>query len=103
LSVEDDAGRECADPAAALPAPGNPSGPAVALAALCLIARLHQRAADPAALLHALGKSASEPLGNAELLLAAKHLGQPRLAPARKRLALTPLPQRARRLDRRAR
>ncbi|WKB55158.1 type I secretion system permease/ATPase [Eleftheria terrae] len=45
------------------------------LQALCLIARLHHVAADPAALLHQLGKAPSETLSTQDLLLAAKHLG----------------------------
>ena len=46
-----------------------------ALHALCLVARLHQVPADPAALLHQLGKSPSEPVSTDDLLLAARHLG----------------------------
>ena len=46
-----------------------------ALHALCLVARLHQVPADPAALLHQLGKSPSEPVSADDLLLAARHLG----------------------------
>ena len=45
------------------------------LPALCLIARLHQVAAEPEALRHALGKTASDVLDANDLLLAAKHLG----------------------------
>ncbi len=43
--------------------------------ALCLIARLHQVAAEPASLRHALGKTASDRLGTDDVLLAAKQLG----------------------------
>ena len=46
-----------------------------ALDALCLIARLHHIAADPAALRHQLGKTPSEAAGVDDLLLAARHLG----------------------------
>ena len=70
--------------------PGTPPG----LAGLCLIARLHQVAAEPAALLHQLGKSPSEPLTPQDLLLAAKHLGlkAKRSPTSLDRLSLTPLP-----------
>ena len=54
--------------AAATATPGS-------LAALCLIARLHHVAADPAALRHQLGKADSEVVGTDDLLLAAQHLG----------------------------
>ena len=43
--------------------------------ALCLIARLHHVAADPAALLHHLAKGASDVIDIDDLLLAAGHLG----------------------------
>ena len=46
-----------------------------ALRAFCLIARLHQVSADPAALLHQLGKSASDCVTPEDLLIAAKHVG----------------------------
>ena len=46
-----------------------------ALAALCLIARLHQIAADPAHLAHQLGWAPSHRLSLIDLLLAAKHIG----------------------------
>ena len=42
--------------------------------ALCLLARLHQTAADAHSLRHLLGKSPSEPTTVNDLLLAAKHL-----------------------------
>ena len=45
------------------------------LHALCLVARLHQVAAEPAALRHALGKGPSEAVGTDALLQAARHLG----------------------------
>jgi subfamily B ATP-binding cassette protein HlyB/CyaB len=64
------------------------------LAALALVARLHHISADPAALLHQLGKSSSEALSVADLLLAAKHLGlKAKLSrTTSERLSLTPLP-----------
>lgn len=65
-----------------------------ALSALCVIARFHQVAADPAALAHQLGCSPGE-AGDTDLLLrAAKHLGlKAKLSrSALDRLALTPLP-----------
>jgi subfamily B ATP-binding cassette protein HlyB/CyaB len=46
-----------------------------ALDALCLIARLHHVAADPAALLHQLGKVTRETVDIDDLLLAARQLG----------------------------
>ena len=55
---------------------GAPPPPANAsLAALCLIARLHHIAADPAHLAHQLGWPASHRPSTADLLLAAKQLG----------------------------
>jgi ATP-binding cassette, subfamily B, bacterial HlyB/CyaB len=64
------------------------------LPALCLIARLHHVAAEPAALRHQLGKSASDALGVDDLLLCARHLGlKARRSPSSiDRLALVPLP-----------
>lgn len=64
------------------------------LAALCLMARLHQVAAEPAALLHQLGKSPSDSFRPDDLLLAAKHLGlkAKRSRSSADRLSLTPLP-----------
>jgi subfamily B ATP-binding cassette protein HlyB/CyaB len=77
-----------------MPEAGQNSGVPAALSALCLIARLHQVATEPAALLHQLGKSPSEPLTPQDLLLAAKHLGlKAKLSPTTlERLSLTPLP-----------
>jgi hypothetical protein len=71
------------------------------LAALCVIARLHQVAAEPAALRHALGKAASEPIATADLLLAARHLGLKarRNTTSLARLNLAPLPALARLQD----
>jgi subfamily B ATP-binding cassette protein HlyB/CyaB len=53
---------------------GQRAGPQ-GLASLCLVARLHQVAADPQALHHQLGLSPSLPVGVDNLLLAARHLG----------------------------
>ncbi|MEQ1805433.1 MAG: type I secretion system permease/ATPase [Burkholderiaceae bacterium] len=64
------------------------------LAALCLVARLHHVAADPAQLCHALGWAPNHSPNSQDFLLAAKHLGLKatltRSSP--ERLALTPLP-----------
>ncbi len=65
-----------------------------ALDALCLIARLHHVAADPAALRHQLGKALSEPMAADDLLRAARHLGlkAKRSATGAERLHLAALP-----------
>jgi subfamily B ATP-binding cassette protein HlyB/CyaB len=65
-----------------------------ALLALCIVARLHNIPADPAALLHFLGKGGSEPLTVADLLLCARHLGLKATRTRRDpgRLPMTPLP-----------
>lgn len=65
-----------------------------ALAALCGVARFHQIAADPATLAHQLGWSASDTVGQAQLLLAAKHVGLKAKAvrSTPERLKLIPLP-----------
>ncbi|MFZ5543076.1 MAG: cysteine peptidase family C39 domain-containing protein, partial [Pseudomonadota bacterium] len=79
-----------------------PSAPANgALEALALVARLHRVAAEPAALLHQLGKSASDTLTTADVLLCAKHLGLKAKASrsSRERLTLVPLPAIARMHD----
>ena len=64
------------------------------LAALCLIARLHHVAAEPAQLCHALGWPPNHSPNSQDFLLAAKHLGLKatltRSSP--ERLTLTPLP-----------
>jgi ATP-binding cassette, subfamily B, bacterial HlyB/CyaB len=53
-----------------------PAGPQeTGLAALCLVARIHQVSAEPAALRHHLGKTASDEVGEADLLIAAAHIG----------------------------
>jgi len=64
------------------------------IAALCLIARLHHVAADPAHLAHQLGWAPSHLPGTSDLLLAAKHLGlKAKLTrTTADRLSLTPLP-----------
>jgi ATP-binding cassette, subfamily B, bacterial HlyB/CyaB len=64
------------------------------LPALCLIARLHQVAAEPEALRHQLGKTPSDILGVDDLLFAAKHLGlkAKRSTSSADRLNLVPLP-----------
>ena len=84
--------------------PGTRAGDAAALAhsapagsplaALCLIARLHHVAAEPAQLCHALGWAPSHEPNTQDFLLAAKHLGlKARLArSSAERLTLTPLP-----------
>jgi subfamily B ATP-binding cassette protein HlyB/CyaB len=65
-----------------------------ALPALCLIARLHQVAAEPAALAHQLGLGPSSSVSIQDLLRAARHIGlRPKhLRVDAERLALTPLP-----------
>ncbi|WP_415842257.1 cysteine peptidase family C39 domain-containing protein, partial [Paracidovorax anthurii] len=76
-------------------APGpSPVANHAALQALCLIARLHQVAAEPATLAHQLGLSASDAVGVQDLLLAAKLLGLKarRVRSGAERLTLAPLP-----------
>jgi len=65
-----------------------------ALAALCVIARFHQVAADPATLAHQLGLPPSESASTQDLLRGAKHLGlQAKLSRTSiERLSLSPLP-----------
>jgi len=65
-----------------------------ALSALCIVARLHQVAAEPANLAHQMAWSPNHVPGANDLVLAARHLGlKARLArPAVDRLAMTPLP-----------
>lgn len=65
-----------------------------ALAALCMIARFHQVAADPATLAHQLGLQPSAAIDTDDLLRAAKHLGlKAKLSKTKAdRLHLTPLP-----------
>ena len=64
------------------------------LEALCLVARLHHVAAEPAALRHQIGKTTSEALDADDLLLAASHLGlkAKRSRTAADRLHLAALP-----------
>ncbi len=85
-------GESASAPAAAEPPAANAA--AAPLAALCVIARLHQIAADPAHLAHQLGWPASHQVGAADLLLAAKHIGlKAKLTrSAAERLNLSPLP-----------
>lgn len=61
---------------------------------LCIVARFHQIAADPATLCHRLGLSPSDPVDTPVLLRAAKELGLKAKAirTSVERLALTPLP-----------
>ena len=73
-------------------APADPTG--ASWAALCAVARFHQIAADPAALAHHLGLSASAEPDVDDLLRAARHLGlkAKRVHCSVDRLARTPLP-----------
>ena len=76
-------------------APQRKASPAsAALSSLCLIARLHHIAADPAHLAHQLGWPASHEPGIDDLLLAAHHLGlkAKRSRSRIDRLNLVPLP-----------
>ncbi len=84
------AGNELAPP---IPREAPPPPPSP-LAALCVIARLHHIAADPAHLAHQMGWPPSHQPGTREVLLAAKHLGlKARLSRSSvDRLALAPLP-----------
>ena len=81
----------------AAPPHGNaeqpPSAPSP-LAALCLIARLHHMAADPAHLAHQLGWPPSHKPSTTDLLLAARHIGLKAklICTKSERLALSPLP-----------
>ncbi len=76
----------------------GPPPPPDPLPALCLIARLHQVAAEPATLRHTLGKAPSEAFDASDLLQAAQHLGlkAKRNTTRIERLPLTPLPALAR-------
>jgi ATP-binding cassette, subfamily B, bacterial HlyB/CyaB len=68
------------------------------LVPLCVLARLHHVAAEPAALRHALGKTPTDALTAADLLLAARHLGlkAKHSTSNAQRLNLAPLPALAR-------
>jgi subfamily B ATP-binding cassette protein HlyB/CyaB len=68
--------------------------PSGALQALCVLARLHHCAGDPAQLRHALGRTHSEDITPSDLLQAAGMLGlrAKRVRSQPGRLALTPLP-----------
>lgn len=72
------------------PAAAAPTG----LQALCLLARLHHIAADPAHLAHELGWAPSEPISSDGLLLAAQHLGLKAklIRSSIDRLGMSPLP-----------
>lgn len=64
------------------------------MTAVCLVAQLHQIAAEPETLLHQLGHSANDFLTPDDLLLAAKHLGlRAKLSRSNtSRLSVAPLP-----------
>ncbi len=74
--------------------PGSLPAISPALVALCAIARFHQVSADPATLAHQLGRQASEPTTNDDLVRAARHLGlKAKLSTSSvERLQLAPLP-----------
>ena len=55
--------------------PALATTPSGALQALCVLARLHHCAGDPAQLRHALGRTHSEDISVADLLQAARTLG----------------------------
>ena len=55
--------------------PAAEAAPPSALRALCLIARLHHIAADPATLAHQLGWSSSHAVDVNDVLIAARHIG----------------------------
>ncbi len=78
-----------------------PACEAADLRALCLVARLHHVAADPASLRHELGLSPGVPLTPDDLLLAARRLGlrARQIKSTPQRLALVPLPALARLAD----
>lgn len=80
--------------AAPVPAGEPPLPHSHALAALCLVARFHQVAADPQTLAHQLGIAPSDSVDTSTLLRAAKHLGlKAKLSRSRPdRLKLVPLP-----------
>ncbi|MCW8177421.1 type I secretion system permease/ATPase [Verminephrobacter aporrectodeae] len=83
------------DAAPAAPQTGAQQDPAAdSLTALCMVARLHQTAADPATLVHQIGLRPSEPASTEDLLRAAKHLGlrAKRSRTGADRLSLSPLP-----------
>lgn len=64
------------------------------LRALCMIARLHHVAADPAALAHELGLAPSDPVSHDDLVRGARHIGlkAKRSSSNAERLAMAPLP-----------
>jgi ATP-binding cassette, subfamily B, bacterial HlyB/CyaB len=67
----DEATAHRASKEALVPPPVVPSG----LVALCIVAAHHQVSAEPSQLIRALGLSAAVPVGNTEILLAAKEIG----------------------------
>ena len=71
-----------------------PTTPYPSLSALCVIARLHNIAADPATLAHQLGLTPGDPVDTPTLLHAARHLGLKAKSTrtSLERLALTPMP-----------
>ena len=80
-----------------LPAPAPTTPPATpypSLNALCVIARLHNIAADPATLAHQLGLTPGDTVDTPALLHAARHLGLKAKATrtSLERLPLTPMP-----------
>lgn len=83
-----------ADQLEKLPITVAPRNDAGSLAALCMVARFHQIAADPATLAHQLGLQSSAAVGTDDLLRAAKYLGlKAKLSKTTpERLSLTPLP-----------
>lgn len=73
---------------------GGPPAGQPQLLALCAMARLHQVAADPAALAHQMGLTSSDPVDVSLILRAAKLLGlkAKHVRTNLQRLSLTPLP-----------
>jgi ATP-binding cassette, subfamily B, bacterial HlyB/CyaB len=88
--VSVDGARPCCDGASA----ARPESGLASLRALCLIARLHHVAADPAQVAHQLGWPASHAADAEDLLLAAKQLGlkAKRSRSSAERLAIVGLP-----------
>lgn len=85
---------ERAPPQADVAGSGNEPSNLAPLGALCLVARLHHVAADPAHIAHQLGWTPSYSPSTADLLLAAKHLGLKAKVThtTADRLSLSPLP-----------
>lgn len=82
------------DPTATPQTGAQQEPPTDPLAALCVLARLHQTAADPATLAHQIGLQPHEQASTQDLLRAAKHLGlRAKLSRTSvDRLPLSPLP-----------